>query len=127
MRGKTRCSVILAIIAAALSGGCVAATDDELDRFDGTYDYSVTVTGSVYQVSQSFYVTNGEISNSEGNFSGSVLDDFGNVEFTGPCPSGSTGGAVYTGILNEGNPKFGQGSWSCSGSPGSTWRVYNGN
>lgn len=127
MRGKTCCWGVLATIAAALSGGCVAATDEELDRFDGTYDYSVTVVGTVYQVSQSFYVTNGEISNSEGSFSGSVLDDFGNVQFTGPCPSGSTGGAVYTGILNEGNPKFGQGSWSCSGSSGSTWRVYNGN
>lgn len=117
----------LALIGALLSG-CTGFTDSGgLTRFDATYDYSVTVLGTVYAVDQSFYITDGVISNSEGSFSGEVVDDFGNVEFTGPCPSGSTGGAVFTGIVNEGNPNFGQGTWSCSGSPGSTWRIYNGN
>lgn len=126
MRAEIRWWGVLVVVTMTLSGGCVGATDAGGDRFDGTYDYSVTVLGTVYQAPQSFFVTNGTISNSDGSFSGSVLDDFGNVEFTGPCPSGSTGGAVFSGILNEGNPNFGQGSWSCSGSPGSTWRVFNG-
>jgi hypothetical protein len=52
MRGNTQWGVMA--IVTVLLGGCVAATDAEVGRFDGTYDYSVTVVGSVYQVPQSF-------------------------------------------------------------------------
>lgn len=104
------------------SGGGSAA-----NKYDGVYDYSVTVRAVVYQSPRAFVVTNGNISSNPAGFAGTVTDNFGNVRFSGPCPNGATGGAVYTGILNAGNPKFGQGKYTCNnGGAVDNWRVYNG-
>lgn len=98
---------------------------------DGTYDFSFVInhggTLQTYVLPRYFIVTNGVISSSAGDLSGSVLDNFNNVRFTGPCPVGNTGGAVFTGILNLRNPKGGQGSWVCNnGGASLSWRAYNG-
>ena len=100
-------------------------------KYDGTYDFSFVInhngTRETYVLSRYFIVTNGSISSNPAQLSGSVLDNFGNVRYSGPCPVGNTGGAVFTGILNAGNPKFGQGNWVCNnGGASESWRAYNG-
>ena len=80
------------------------------------------------QVIQRFFiVTNGRISSSDATLNGAVLDNFGNVRFTGPCWLGPAV-ATWTGVLNAGaGPKFGQGNYTCTLQVvGGTWRVYNG-
>lgn len=104
-------------------------------KYDGVYDFSWTHNaaggGQTTRVfPRLFVVRNGRISSSDGVLAGSVTNDtFGNVEFTGPCWDGSSGGATFTGILNAGSgPKFGQGTVVCKNvhAPGGSWRVYNG-
>jgi hypothetical protein len=102
-----------------------------LNQSDGTYDFSFVYTaqGGARQtvvLSRYLIVTNGIISSNPIESSGSVLDTFSNVRFTGPCPIGN-GGAVFTGVLNLRNPKGGMGSWQCNiGGVSNTWRAYNG-
>lgn len=100
-------------------------------KYDAVYDFSfVTSTPGGNQTivlpAGFFIVKNGVISSSDNTLSGKVLDDFGNVQFTGPCPI-NNGTANFTGILNAGNPKFGQGNYTCQiGGITRTWRAYNG-
>jgi hypothetical protein len=101
-----------------------------LDTRDGTYDFSFVYnyngTPMTVVLPQYFIVTNGVISSNPAELSGSVLDGFGNVEFSGPCPVGD-GGAVFTGTLNLVNPLGGSGDWVCNvGGASNTWRAYNG-
>jgi hypothetical protein len=123
-----------AFAAVGFTVGCLAATSPSSSgrKYDGVYDMSVNVPpqvnpNGVIVVSGFFHVSSDVISSSDGTLSGSVTDTFGNVSFTGPCPVGNTGGATFTGVLNAGNPKFGQGTWRCNnGGASSSWRVYNG-
>jgi hypothetical protein len=100
--------------------------------FDGTYSYSYQI--DVNNVEQSynnyaqFIVTNGVITSNPAGFTGSVTDSSGAVSFTGACPiSGNTGGATYTGTLDDASPKFGQGTWTCAdGGVSDNWQVSNG-
>ena len=97
---------------------------------DGVYDFSFVFsqngTPTTVVLQQYFVVTNGNISSNPAELSGSVLDDFGNVEFTGPCPVNG-GNAQFTGTLNLVNPLGGQGGWTCDiGGASNTWRAYNG-
>ena len=101
-------------------------------KYDGVYDFSfVTSTPSGNQTivlpAGFFIVKKGVISSSDNTLSGTVLDDFGNVQFTGPCPI-NNGTANFTGMLNAlSGPKFGQGNYTCQiGGITRTWRAYNG-
>ena len=101
-------------------------------KYDGVYDFSfVTSTPSGNQTivlpAGFFIVKKGVISSSDNTLSGTVTnEEFGNVQFTGPCPI-NNGIANFTGILNAGNPKFGQGNYTCQiGGITRTWRAYNG-
>ncbi len=107
---------------------CIAVpTESGQNRFDGTYDYAVVVRGQTLRANQAFFNRNGVVSNSEGTFSGAVLDNSGNIEFTGPCPDASSlSGGLFTGIVNEANPNFGQGTWDCGTGSGDRWSITNG-
>ena len=101
-------------------------------KYDGVYDFSfVTSTPSGNQTivlpAGFFIVKNGVISSSDNTLSGKVLDDFGNVQFTGPCPI-NNGTANFTGILDAlAAPKAGHGNYTCQiGGITRTWRAYNG-
>ena len=107
-----------------------APTSSALRQADATYDFSFVYNnnGTLQTVVLSRYliVTNGIISSNPRESTGSVLDNFSNVRFSGPCPLNS-GGAVFTGALNLRNPKGGQGDWRCNiGGATLTWRAYNG-
>ena len=108
-------------------------------KYDGTYDFSITYPTSGTTVATSvvprfFIIRNGAVSSSDATVAGTILDTFGNVRFTGPCPHGDgmpnpNLSATFTGIMNAGaGPKFGQGTYVCrqaiSGTK--TWRAYNG-
>ena len=111
-----------------LFAGCFAVpTESGQNRFDGTYDYAVVVRGQTLRANQAFYISQGVVSNSQGSFSGAVLDNFGNIEFTGPCPDASSlSGALFSGTVTEGNPNFGQGTWDCGTGTGDRWSILNG-
>lgn len=101
-------------------------------KYDGVYDFSIVTTspsGNVTKVMPSgfFIIRNGKISSSDNTISGSVKDNFGTVEFTGPCPINGNG-AKYTGLLSAlATPKAGHGEYVCNfGGITRTWRVYNG-
>jgi|SRR6185312_451193 len=99
-------------------------------KYDATYDFSEvqpTPTGTtVFSAARYWRISNNVISSSDGRFSGSVTDNFGNLRATGPCPVNG-GSATFTGIVNAGNPKFGQGTYTCTtGGAGNSWHVYNG-
>ena len=135
MPSPSSCFRTSAIAAVGLTVGCMSATSPSSsgsNQFDALYDMSVTVPTQVTPsglivLSGFFHVSSGVISSSDNTLSGSVTDTFGDVSFTGPCPVGNTGGATFTGILDAGNPKFGQGKWVCSnGGASNSWRVYNG-
>ena len=134
MSRPSHASRLAAAIALGFALGCVPSSTSPSSggaKYDGVYDMSVTVPPQVQPtpivLARFFFVTNGSISSSDNTLSGSVADNFGNVTFSGPCPVGNTGGATFTGILNAGNPKFGQGTWRCAnGGASSSWRVYNG-
>jgi hypothetical protein len=135
MSSASSCFRTAAIAALSLATGCIGATSPSSsgsNQFDGVYDMSVAVPtqvapSGVIVVSGFFHVTSGVISSSDNTLSGSVTDTFGDVSFSGPCPVGNTGGATFAGIIDAGNPKFGQGTWTCSnGGASSSWRVYNG-
>ena len=109
--------------------GCLPVpTESDTNRFDGTYDYAVVVRGQTLRANQAFYIRNGVISNSEGSFSGAVLDNAGNVEFTGPCPDASSlSGGFFTGTVQESSlSNFGQGTWTCGTGSGDRWSILNG-
>ena len=119
-------------LAALFSSACAppATAPDALAERDGTYDFSFVYNqnGTLRTVVLNRYliVRSGKISSNPSESSGSVLDNFGNVRFEGPCPVNG-GGAVYTGALNLRNPKGGQGNWRCNtGGATNTWRAYNG-
>jgi serine/threonine-protein kinase len=107
-----------------------SSTTNSLTRFDGTYDYAVTVRGATFRCSNCFYITNGRVSNSEGSFSGRVLDNFGTIVWNGPCPDASCLGScgTFTGTVNWGSgPGFGQGQWDCGASRSQDrWSILNG-
>ena len=108
---------------------CIAVpTESGQDRFDGTYDYAVVVRGQTLRASQAFFIRNGVVSNSQGSFSGAVLDNAGNIEFTGPCPDASSlSGGLFIGVVQESNlSNFGQGTWSCGTGSGDRWSILNG-
>ena len=96
----------------------------------GTYDYSFNWSdgpGAANQHVNSFQrymkITNGVIRSTDGAFNGSVLNTFGNVNFTGPCPVGS-GNASFTGTVSGAQ---GQGSYTCpSNGYTNSWHFYNG-
>jgi hypothetical protein len=124
-----------AVAAAVVLGGCIkypsSSSSSGLNAFDGTYNYSYQLnyagTEQYYNNAAQFIVSNGQISSNPSGFSGSVTDTFGDVSFQGPCPVGNTGGATFTGILDNGNPKFGQGTWTCNnGGASDHWSVNNG-
>jgi hypothetical protein len=100
--------------------------------FDGTYSYSYQIdinnVEQSYNNSAQFIVTNGVITSNPAGFSGSVTDSAGAVSFTGACPiSGNTGGATFTGTLDDASPMFGQGTWTCStGGVSDNWQVSDG-
>src|ERR1035437_8629273 len=128
---------VLVVMVMTLQGnGCFNGNDvtgvggSGSNKYDGTYDFSFVInhngTPETTVLSRYFKVTNGNISSNPPQLAGSVLDNFGNVNYSGPCPVNS-GNAVFTGILNAGNPKFGQGKWTCNnGGVSNTWRAYNG-
>lgn len=124
------CLVGLAVILGCAAAGDFAAPTTSGVKYDGTYDFSEvqpTPTGTtVFTAARYWRISNNVISSSDGRFTGSVLDTFGNVRATGPCPVNG-GTATYTGIVNAGNPKFGQGTYTCNtGGAGNSWHVYNG-
>ncbi len=132
-------SVVGCALALALSGatGCVSlpGTDatggGSAGAFDGTYDYSyqLNANGSEqnFPDAAQLVVTNGVVTSNPAGFTGQVTDSFGDVSWQGPCPVGNTGGATFTGILDQGNPKFGQGTWVCNnGGATDAWQVSNG-
>lgn len=109
--------------------GCLPVpTESGQNRFDGTYDYAVVVRGQTLRANQAFYIRNGVVSNSQGSFSGAVLDNAGNIEFTGPCPDASSlSGGFFTGTVQEsGISNFGQGTWTCGTGSGDRWSILNG-
>ena len=103
-------------------------------QFDGTYDFSFTLPkqGGGQQTAVAdpgfFTISNGVISSSDATIAGTVLDDFGNVRFTGPCWTSSGGIAIWTGIINaRSGPKFGEGTYVCQNNiKGGSWHAYNG-
>lgn len=138
-----RTAVLSALWCAVTAAGCFDLTQPNASSpsstgttgpFDGTYDYSFAWTdnGTQWNVNNLpafFIVKNGVVSSTGGELSGRVTDNFGNVTFQGPCPNGSLEGANFTGILNAGNPKFGQGTYRCNGGgfdSHMTWHVNNG-
>jgi hypothetical protein len=105
------------------SGGSATSRDGTYD-FSFAYDHNGTIETVV--LPQYFIVTNGVITSNPPELSGSVLDGFGNVSFSGPCPVNG-GGAQFTGTLNLPNPLGGEGEWQCGiGGVSNTWRAYNG-
>ena len=121
------------IVAGCAIAACSTATSPSSSsgaKYDGTYDFSETQntpTGTtLFNAARYFTVANNVVSSHDGALHGNVTDNFGNVAFNGPCPVNG-GGATFTGILNAGNPKFGQGKWVCTtGGATNTWRVNNG-
>ncbi len=108
---------------------CIAVpTESGQNRFDGTYDYAVVVRGQTLRATQAFFIQNGVVSNSEGSFSGAVVDNFGNIEFTGPCPDASSlSGGLFTGVVHESSlSNFGEGTWDCGTGSGDRWSILNG-
>ena len=109
--------------------GCLPVpTESDTNRFDGTYDYAVVVRGQTLRANQAFYIRNGVVSNSEGSFSGAVLSNAGNIEFTGPCPDASSlSGGLFTGFVQESAlTNFGEGQWTCGTGSGDRWSILNG-
>ena len=109
--------------------GCLPVpTESDTNRFDGTYDYAVVVRGQTLRANQAFYIRNGVVSNSEGSFSGAVLSNAGNFEFTGPCPDASSlSGGLFTGFVQESAlTNFGEGQWTCGTGSGDRWSILNG-
>ena len=109
--------------------GCLPVpTESDTNRFDGTYDYAVVVRGQTLRANQAFYIRNGVVSNSEGSFSGAVLSNAGNIEFTGPCPDASSlSGGLFTGVVQESAlTNFGEGQWDCGTGSGDRWSILNG-
>jgi serine/threonine-protein kinase len=105
------------------------STTSSLTAYDGTYDYGVTVRGRTLSCSDCFYIIDGQIYNSEGSFSGRVTDSFGNLEFSGPCPTASCLGncGTFTGQVNWGaGPGFGEGQWECPNGNTDRWWINNG-
>ncbi len=103
-------------------------TESGQDRFDGTYDYAVVVRGQTLRASQAFFIRDGVVSNSEGSFSGAVLDNLGNIEFAGPCPDASSvSGGLFSGVVQESSlSNFGEGTWNCGTGSSDRWSILNG-
>ena len=103
-------------------------TESDTNRFDGTDDYAVVVRGQTLRANQAFFIRNGVVSNSEGSFSGAVLSNAGNIEFTGPCPDASSlSGGLFTGFVQESAlTNFGEGQWTCGTGSGDRWSILNG-
>ncbi len=107
----------------------VSNSSNSAGKYDGTYDFSVVSRGRTLRCSDCVFISNGRISNSDGSFSGQVLDNFGNVSFKGRCPIESCLGscATYTGILNWGAiGGSGQGQWDCGNGVRDRWSFTNG-
>ncbi|HEV2644626.1 MAG TPA: hypothetical protein VGT98_18075, partial [Candidatus Elarobacter sp.] len=120
-------SLVVAISAISACSTATSPSSSSGGKYDGTYDFSETQntpTGTtLFNAARYFTVANNVVSSSDGALRGGVTDNFGNVTFSGPCPVNG-GGATFTGILNAGNPKFGQGKWVCAiGGATNTWRV----
>jgi hypothetical protein len=101
-------------------------------KYDGTYDFSFTFPkqgGGVNTqvINRFFIIRNGQISSADGTVTGSVLDNFGNVRFTGPCWDGGGSPATWMGIMDALAGKNGQGTYTCRNNIiGGSWRAYNG-
>jgi len=132
----------VAVVLFGLSfGGCQkndendtgSTSGDASGKYDGVYDFSIVVPkpgggdSTMVLPAGFFIIRNGVISSSDSTLSGTVLDDFGNISFTGPCTVNGLG-ANFTGIMDAlAGPKFGQGSYTCQyGGITRTWRAYNG-
>ena len=99
-------------------------------KYDGTYSFTFyypqieaphTVVPKT--ISGYFIVTNGAISSPDGLLRGSV-DNLGAAQFTSLCPIGAQDPATYRGVLNVGGlNKFGEGTYSCVGTPTWNWNV----
>jgi hypothetical protein len=116
---------IFFVIVASLcivSKGCQVVT-----KYDGTYDWVITnVNGQTRSCQSCIFITNGQISNSDETFSGSVSD---NLTFNGSCPNGNSATGIFKGTLEGSNPYMWQGTWTCSdgsnGGSNSIWKIYN--
>ena len=130
MKHTSRLLLPLVFLASfGLLEGCLPVpTESDTNRFDGTYDYAVVVRGQTLRANQAFYIRNGVVSNSEGSFSGAVLSNAGNIEFTGPCPDASSlSGGLFTGFVQESAlTNFGEGQWTCGTGSGDRWSILNG-
>jgi hypothetical protein len=102
--------------------------------FDGTYDftfYSPEPGGAIlpHTTARYFRVVNGRISTADGLLTGTV-DTFGNIlGGTSVCPFAAQNPATWKGSLNAGTGptgKFGEGTYSCVGTPSFRWTANNG-
>ena len=132
MRGATVALLFLVFTGTGVGVvGCgFSSPTTPVNSRDGVYDFSFVYnnngTPETVVLPQYFIVTNDVLSSNPQELSGFVLDDFGNVRFSGPCPV-NNGGAVFTGTLNLLNPMGGRGDWKCDiGGVSNTWRAYNG-
>jgi hypothetical protein len=129
------------MVTGALTAGASASTPapaptPAAGKYDGIYDFSFTYPkqgGGLTTVVMGggfFIVRSGRISSSDATVAGAVLDNFGNVRFTGPCWTSSGGVATWTGQLNVGSESFllgGGGPYVCQNNiNGGSWRAYNG-
>lgn len=121
----------LAVLAACPGlGDLTSPTTTTQSGVYGTYDYSFNWSDGpaasnqhVNSFAKYMKITNGVIRSTDGAFYGSVLDTFGNVSFTGPCPVGS-GNATFTGVVSGAQ---GQGKYTCpSNGYTNSWHFYNG-
>jgi hypothetical protein len=100
-----------------------------LARFDGVYDWTITVRGIAGSCSSCVRISNGTISNTENSFSGAEFDSFDNIEFAGKCPNGNSSVGTYSGKSGGlARPQW-LGTWTCSdgsaGGSASTWKIFN--
>lgn len=115
-----------------ISGTGVGATTPGSSKYDGTYDFFFKhpapggVTQSV-SVARFFIIRNGVVSSSDGTLAG-VVDGFGKVTFTGPCPINSSVGD-WVGSMNASalaGSNFGEGTYTCRmaiGGSSNTWQA----
>ncbi len=113
--------IVLSLLAVAdcASVGDLTSTSSGVSKYDGAYNFffkypSPTGTAS-RNLARYLYITNGVVSASDGQVSGSV-DNFGAIRFQSPCPINSST-ATWTGSMNSSalsGSNFGQGNYTCS-------------
>ncbi len=111
------------------------STTSNSNKYDGTYNWSLASVHGLPPTgcSNCVFIKNGQISNTEGTFYGTVaVDNSGNITFHGNCPNGDVcSGAVCTGTFSgmQGGTTYlaWSGTWSCadgsSGGPNGIWTL----